>query len=664
MREPHTNHDPLENGKQPPVHQHDPYTIGGNVDFVEPELRMLDDGHVAVNGEINSDGRSVRPADAERYVEFTPPPPIAEGPSNPLSSKSAQPVGNDDNENRCRAGCGFYGHAEQYHMCSKCFAKVRDDYFLVAVIAATVDRVDGVVSYVSAGGDISRLVSDGEVTKLASVGCFVKAQNTLMQIAESFQSDAALCYLLRQLDGASNAIPVAMLRVPLSSMLSHPSPARAAPTRPTDMELRDQADNDYANNAGEANPSSPTSMLVDNVRLEILSTIDRRPDGLVHFDTSRPDVPGSTTKCHVGKCFALPLFLVRNKNRDELLLHYTEQPAMIGDIQACMDSLQLIPQCSELTPLYTTADLNCALHATFLCMCGVRDGTLATDDPTASSVMTRTVLRDAVRESLQHCEQLCMTVSQGNAKRLEELRKDIEQGRASLDGGHIFALANVVRRPIVVYASAQLEGTFRSSLRVPFRISGVYLPLLWSPDATFPDPLMLCYSRGHFSAIVGSIDCQSYSTVSVPLCDELYYPLPVPFAPMSLEMRRDEATTSAEAAKPPSAVEPATDETPLPGHTPEEVALLKDYLRNVRSVVVGDGERDHWVSLCDQEHPPLPGVVLEQASAVGGVLVASRQEECTQWAQYLSSLWCAMAERCAAQSVGSNVATSNATAST
>ena len=54
--------------------------------------------------------------------------------------------------------------------------------------------------------------------------------------------------------------------------------------------------------------------------------------------------------------------------------------------------------------------------------------------------------------------------------RQQQLQHDIDLGKASLDGGHVFALANVLRRPIVVYAHVGLEGV---SAQLASAVSGL-----------------------------------------------------------------------------------------------------------------------------------------------------------------------------------------------
>ncbi|CAH2059750.1 unnamed protein product, partial [Iphiclides podalirius] len=66
---------------------------------------------------------------------------------------------------------------------------------------------------------------------------------------------------------------------------------------------------------------------------------------------------------------------------------------------------------------------------------------------------------------------------------------------------HVFALAHLLRRPLLVYG-VDLVRSFRGEPLGYARFRGLYLPLLWEPDFCSKSPLCLGYTRGHFSALV------------------------------------------------------------------------------------------------------------------------------------------------------------------
>lgn len=77
------------------------------------------------------------------------------------------------------------------------------------------------------------------------------------------------------------------------------------------------------------------------------------------------------------------------------------------------------------------------------------------------------------------------------------------QPGSSLEQLHVFALAHVLRRPIIVYGVKYVR-SFRGEALGYARFEGVYLPLLWDPGFCWKSPVALGYTRGHFSALVAT----------------------------------------------------------------------------------------------------------------------------------------------------------------
>uniref|UniRef100_A0A8D8SW55 ubiquitinyl hydrolase 1 n=1 Tax=Cacopsylla melanoneura TaxID=428564 RepID=A0A8D8SW55_9HEMI len=75
------------------------------------------------------------------------------------------------------------------------------------------------------------------------------------------------------------------------------------------------------------------------------------------------------------------------------------------------------------------------------------------------------------------------------------------QPGAALEQLHVWALAHILRRPIIVYGVKYVK-SFRGEDIGYARFEGVYLPFLWDPGFCSRSPLSLGYTRGHFSALV------------------------------------------------------------------------------------------------------------------------------------------------------------------
>ncbi|XP_065287394.1 ubiquitin thioesterase ZRANB1 [Dermacentor albipictus] len=75
------------------------------------------------------------------------------------------------------------------------------------------------------------------------------------------------------------------------------------------------------------------------------------------------------------------------------------------------------------------------------------------------------------------------------------------QPGSALEQMHVFTLAHVLRRPIVVYGVKYVK-SFRGEALGYARFEGIYIPLLWEPSFCWKSPIALGYTRGHFSALV------------------------------------------------------------------------------------------------------------------------------------------------------------------
>lgn len=81
---------------------------------------------------------------------------------------------------------------------------------------------------------------------------------------------------------------------------------------------------------------------------------------------------------------------------------------------------------------------------------------------------------------------------------------------------HVFMLAHIMRRPIIVYG-VNIVNSFRGEALGYARFQGIYLPLLWDPSFCCKSPLCLGYTRGHFSALV---PVEPYSQRHAYICRE------------------------------------------------------------------------------------------------------------------------------------------------
>lgn len=71
----------------------------------------------------------------------------------------------------------------------------------------------------------------------------------------------------------------------------------------------------------------------------------------------------------------------------------------------------------------------------------------------------------------------------------------------SLEEFHVFVLAHVLQRPIIVVADTVLKDSGGEAL-APIPFGGIYLPLECEAKMCYRSPLLLTYDAAHFSALV------------------------------------------------------------------------------------------------------------------------------------------------------------------
>ena len=195
---------------------------------------------------------------------------------------------------------------------------------------------------------------------------------------------------------------------------------------------------------------------------------------------------------------------------------------------------------STFIPLSTTGDGNCLLHAASLGMWGFQD--------------RKFLLRRALRSALQnskgnslharwvHWRQNEMKAFGFNLDKEEWIREwdnvidnvsmetkgGVLQG---LDQFHVFTLANVLRRPIIVYSLPKIRSATEGITLQKLTFHGIYLPLLWDPRECKRIPLPIAFNGGHFVSLVAIDSAQQYKggRLLLPLVEYTGVEFPVMF---------------------------------------------------------------------------------------------------------------------------------------
>ena len=242
-------------------------------------------------------------------------------------------------------------------------------------------------------------------------------------------------------------------------------------------------------------------------------------------------------------------------------------------------------QCPKLTPLHTSGDGNCLLHAVSLGMWGFHDRELllrtslyrlftATDqgagihrrwkfqiekrnkeagglifsdeeweaewreivntsscqdrnDPGVTKPTSSEAYHTEVAPTGTEMRPLTSVSSRGSIYR---------PSYESLEEVHVFALAHVLKRPIIVIANKVLKGIGGEDL-APIYFSGIYLPLEYHPNNCYKSPMVLAYDSAHFSPLLSEEKkggskydrCSNRTDVIIPLVTPDGKLLPVQF---------------------------------------------------------------------------------------------------------------------------------------
>ncbi|XP_012585489.1 PREDICTED: OTU domain-containing protein 7B isoform X2 [Condylura cristata] len=215
------------------------------------------------------------------------------------------------------------------------------------------------------------------------------------------------------------------------------------------------------------------------------------------------------------------------------------------------------PTCQRLLPLATTGDGNCLLHAASLGMWGFHDRDLVLRKA-LYALMEKGAEKEALKrrwrwqQTQQNKESGLVYTEDEWQKEWDELIKLAsseprmhlgtngancggaesaeEPVYESLEEFHVFVLAHVLRRPIVVVADTMLRDSGGEAF-APIPFGGIYLPLEVPVSQCLHSPLVLAYDQAHFSALVSMEQKENAKEQAViPLMDSEHKLLPLHFA--------------------------------------------------------------------------------------------------------------------------------------
>ncbi|XP_065092722.1 ubiquitin thioesterase trabid [Ochlerotatus camptorhynchus] len=329
-----------------------------------------------------------------------------------------------------------------------------DWQWLNACIGIAENNVGAVESYLTCGGDAGRALTHSEVNLLNHNNIAFDVGHTLIHLAIRFHRDEMLPMLLVQISGSGPGIK----RVP----------SYVAPDLASDIRRH------FAHSLRIRKASFSCQYVTEHATFSLPADIEELP-------------------------------LALQEQLYEELLDRDAQKQLEMPPPALNWSLEITERLgSRLMVLWNRSAGDCLLDSAMQATWGVfdRDNTL----------------RRALADSLHQCGHFFYPRWKENEilqaallhytlaeSQLEEdwstLLSLASQPGSSLEQLHIFVLAHILRRPIIVYGVKYVK-SFRGEDIGYARFEGVYLPLLWEQSFCITSPIALGYTRGHFSALV------------------------------------------------------------------------------------------------------------------------------------------------------------------
>ncbi|XP_058057091.1 ubiquitin thioesterase trabid [Anopheles bellator] len=361
--------------------------------------------------------------------------------------------------------------------------------WLNACIGIAENNIGAVEAYLDCGGDPSRALTPAEVNLLSQNNCAFDVGHTLIHLAIRFHRDEMLPLLLAQISGSGPGIK----RVP----------SYVAPDLASDIRRH------FAQSLRIRKASFNCQYVNEHATFSLPADIEELP-------------------------------LALQEQLYEELLDKDAQKQLEMPPPALNWSLEVTDRLgSRLMVLWNRSAGDCLLDSVMQATWGVFD--------------RDNMLRRALADSLHQCGHIFLPRWKENEqfqaamlqytlaeRQLEEdwstLLSLASHPGSSLEQLHIFALAHIMRRPIIVYGVKYVK-SFRGEDIGFARFEGVYLPLLWEQSFCITSPIALGYTRGHFSALVPT---EPYSRIDatrdereditfLPLMDSEMKLLPVHF---------------------------------------------------------------------------------------------------------------------------------------
>ncbi len=262
----------------------------------------------------------------------------------------------------------------------------------------------------------------------------------------------------------------------------------------------------------------------------------------IERDLSEECPRGSVNYFNVTPSFTLTIPSLHKYPRE--FRAYVSRRLVDQVVKEDLENAMVINWCKEATiflPLSTTGDGNCLLHSASLGMWGFQDRQFILRKAVHSALINKKGTSLYPRWMEWHRKEMA---SIGLKLGRDELGREWDQVMTSvsmetnrngnlrgLEQFHIFVLANVLRRPIILYSQQKIRSATEFTTLQQISFQGLYLPLLWDPKLCKRTPLPIAFSGGHFASLVAVDLPQQYKNgrLLLPISDHTEKEFPVMF---------------------------------------------------------------------------------------------------------------------------------------
>ncbi|XP_038076519.1 tumor necrosis factor alpha-induced protein 3-like [Patiria miniata] len=221
---------------------------------------------------------------------------------------------------------------------------------------------------------------------------------------------------------------------------------------------------------------------------------------------------------------------------------------VLGHILQSEGLMNWCPSVRKVYPLITPGDGNCLLHAASLAMWGIED-----DELVLRTALFRLLRDDRNERNHMRWQRERMRADAGipgsglmyNTTEWDsewDLIKELASPKRrpmtahglpyeSLEQFHVFMLANMLRRPIIVVAQDMMRSQWGHSIQ-PQDVQGIYLPLNWDPAVCCRYPILLGFHQNHFTPLLCTAKLDSEDDLDnylFPIVQQDYTPMKVHF---------------------------------------------------------------------------------------------------------------------------------------